>query len=114
MLSWRGCALSLLIFAATVPSLGQGLGENSARPPSAVAEAQIDSLVWYVEQLEADLAKLELLRAAQVDSAMVENQFKDYKIEILEKNQRQWYDSKGLWFVSGVIMTLISANIIVD
>lgn len=63
--------------------------------------AQTDSLVWYIETLEADL-KLAAVRAhARQDSLQIRLEYVNQQLQWANEDRRRWYQDPRLWFLMG-------------
>ena len=92
----RNVVVACLI-ACVVPSIGLGEGE-----------AETDSLVWYIEELEHDLSICHIMNTADMDSLRVEITIKDFQIEQLKKDQRKWWQSPIIWYSFGASLALLA------
>lgn len=104
MKNWKNAVAALLLTACVVcwPA------------PAAVGQemtpAQTDSLVWYAEQLEHDLAICKIGARADMDSLRVDLLVANMKIEYLQENQRKWYQSPILWYSIGVGVGVLASK----
>lgn len=81
--------LLALVFACARPCVAQS-GRDEL--PKDLTTTQLDSLVWYVEYLEAELELEKIRKAAASDSMRISLAAKDIQIAALKENQRKWYD----------------------
>lgn len=68
---------------------------------TAPTAAQADSLVWYVEQLEADLRLCRVHGGARSDSLALRLEFVSERLAWAEEDRRRWYQDPRLWFLAG-------------
>lgn len=73
----------------------------SAHAEQPMSEAQTDSLVWYVEQLEHDLAVCQIRAGARADSLSLRLDFTAERLKWAEEDRRRWYQDPRLWFLVG-------------
>lgn len=86
--------LWLLLFAG--PASGAG-----GPTPAGASPAQVDSLVWYVQQLEYDL-KVEGIRAeARQDSLKIRCALLTEQLAWSREDRRRWFHDPRLWFLAG-------------
>jgi len=82
--------------------------------PDAAAQemtpAQVDSVVWYAEQLEHDLAICKIQSDAVTDSLRVDLTVASMRIDLLKGNQRKWYHAPVLWYSIGVAVGVLAAK----
>lgn len=81
---------------------GPALGGPVADPLPA---AEADSLVWYVEELEHDLALCQVHAGARADSLRLRCEWLAQRLEWAEQDQRRWYHDPRLWFLVGAAAT---------
>ena len=80
-------------------------------PPSgAESPAQVDSLVWYVEALETDLALCEINGKATADSLRIKVEYLNLRLEWAEEDKPKWYNSPSLMFIGGAAVGLLAAG----
>lgn len=97
-----------MLTALLVPSLGHAEG----------ATAETDSLVWYIEQLEHDIAIQRIRYEAGNDSLQIRLDLTQRQLEWAREDERKWYHSPGLWFIigagAGVLVSGMAANAVFD
>ena len=69
--------------------------------------AQTDSLVWYTEALEADLAMCEIDGKATADSLRIKIEYPNMRIEWAEEDAPKWYNHPSLMFMGGAALGII-------
>lgn len=69
--------------------------------PAAAEPAQVDSLVWYVEQLEHDLAVAQIRGAAHADSLAIRCELLGDELRLAQQDRRRWYHDPRIWFLLG-------------
>lgn len=57
--------------------------------------------MWYVEQLEADLALCRVHAGVRADSLRLRGEWLAQRLEWSEQDQRRWYHDPRLWFLVG-------------
>jgi hypothetical protein len=95
---WRGNGRLILTLACVTLWLALPLpaaAEMRANP------AQVDSLVWYVEQLEHDLTMCQIRAGARADSLAIRLDFTTERLKWAEEDRRRWYHDPRLWFLAG-------------
>ena len=70
-------------------------------------EAQTDSLVFYVELLERDLAQCELMAVAREDSLQVRLRVIGWELEASRALEMKWYERPILHFLFGAAATIL-------
>ena len=95
-LSGRGRWIVLLLFVLpwTVPA--------HAGQPGQTSPAQVDSLVWYVQQLEHDLSISRIRGQARGDSLSVRLEYVTEQLRWANEDRRRWYQSPSLLLLVGV------------
>ncbi len=63
--------------------------------------AQADSLVWYIEQLEYDLAVCQIRAGARADTLQIRNELLAEQLRWANEDRAKWYHKPGLWFIIG-------------
>ena len=101
-MNWKPSGL--LALALGVSLLWPG-PKPAAAQPQEMTEAQVDSLVWYVEQLEADLQLCQIRAGARADSLTLRLDFTTERLEWAEEDRRKWYQDPRLWFLVGAVST---------
>jgi hypothetical protein len=94
MKNWRTSAGALLLIVCA----GLWTAPANAEP------AAVDSLVWYVEQLEHDLAVCQIRGDARADSLAIRCEVLGWRLDDLQKNQRRWWHDQRLWFIAGAAL----------
>ena len=64
-------------------------------------EAQVDSLVSYVELLERDLAQCEIMAAATEDTLRHRLEWALWDLDMSKDREMRWYEKPTLWFLFG-------------
>ena len=101
MKPWNGPAsLTILTVCALLLSAPACVGQ----------ETQADSLVWYVEALEADLALCRVDGRARADSLTIRLEFATKRLEWAEADAAKWYTSPPLMFMLGAALGLVVAG----
>jgi hypothetical protein len=67
-----------------------------------LAPAEADSLVWYVEDLEAEIKLLRIRAAAEADSLRLRLEFMGYRLQWAEADRPRWWQRPGVAFLGGV------------
>lgn len=67
----------------------------------ATTEAQVDSLVWYVQTLEHDLAIAKIRGQARGDSLDIRCSLLTEQLKWANEDRRRWYQSPSLLFMLG-------------
>lgn len=88
-----------LVASAWLACCAGPAGAGPVDRPLPAAEA--DSLVWYVEQLEHDLAICQVHAGARADSLRLRCEWLAQRLEWAEQDQRRWYHDPRLWFLVG-------------
>ena len=96
MRNWIASAVAVLLIVSAAPSIAQDSGATAA-----------DSLTWYVEQLERDLAQAEIMAADTRDSLQIRVEYLTTKLEWATEDRRRWYHDPRLWFPLGVALGVI-------
>ena len=80
-------------------------------PAGGQTRAETDSLVWYVEQLEYDLAIARIRGQSQVDSLAIRLEFLQDELDWAKEDRRRWYHNPGLWFIVGAAIGIGTAGL---
>jgi hypothetical protein len=72
--------------------------------PVAAEPAQVDSLVWYIEELEHDLAVCQIRGEATADSLAIRCDLLGEELALAQKEQRRWFHDPRLWFLAGAAL----------
>ena len=96
--------LSMIALLALLPVRGSGQEPTS---PESVSSAEVDTLLFYVEQLEHDLAISRSFYTAEVDSLQIELRIKGWEIEAWKEQRRRWYESPIIHFTLGVVVATV-------
>ena len=91
MPNWTKSGLVLLLIVCAAPWTA----------PAAAAEAETDSLVWYVEQLEHDLALAEIRGNARADTLQIRVDLLNEQLAWAREDRRRWYHDPRIWFLVG-------------
>lgn len=78
--------------------------------PCVGQETQADSLVWYVETLEADLALCRVDGQFKVDALTAQLDFANKRLDWAEEDRPKWYNSPPLMFMLGAALGLVVAG----
>ena len=70
-------------------------------PAQDLTEAQADTLVSYIEQLERDLRQCEIVGMARRDSLQVKLDVMAYRLDIANEARAKWYQDPRIWFLFG-------------
>ena len=107
-MNWKRSAALLALIA----SLALLTGPAKAGPITiAATAAQTDSLVWYVEQLEHDLAMSKIRAGARADSLTIRLEYVSQQLAWSAEDRRHWYQDPRLWFLFGAASaTLVMAG----
>jgi hypothetical protein len=85
-----------------VQQLRDASGRAAAHADSfAALEAETDSLVWYVEHLEARVGLAEVRGRARADSLRVRLEYVTQQLQWANEDRRRWYQDPRLWFLMG-------------
>lgn len=108
MSNWPRNVLLVVLLVCVAPS------HAHAEPVSeAISPAQADSLIWYIEALERDLAIRDA--PAYVDSLEIRLELLTIEVEGLRDRQTHWYHDPRLWFLAGAtafgLVFGLSANV---
>lgn len=106
MLSSRKSAPAILMLALALLSIAPARGGSQTRTDDATA--QRDSLVWYVEQLEHDLAVERARGRASAESLRVELRVVTWRAEAAEAALPRWYERGSFLVPVAVIMTSVA------
>jgi hypothetical protein len=97
-MNWKRSAALL----GLIGSLALWNAPASAGPvTTGTTAAQTDSLVWYVEQLEADLRLAAVKARARQDSLAVRLEYVTQQLQWANEDRRRWYQDPRLWFLMG-------------
>jgi len=97
-MNWkRSAGLTALLVSMALLS-EPGSAAPIATPATA---AQTDSLVWYVEQLEHDLALSKIRAGAKADSLAIRLEYVTQQLQWANEDRRRWYQDPRLWFLFG-------------
>lgn len=94
-----GLLLTLSVFALLWLAL--------PRPAAAEIPAQVDSLVWYIEDLEHQLAICEIRGKAGRDSLRVELAGANLRLQWALEDRPRWYEKPGMAFMAGAVLALV-------
>jgi len=72
-----------------------------------VTAAQADSLVWYIEDLEAQLKLSQIRAAARADSLALRLEFQGYRLQWALEDRPRWWERPGLAFLGGVVAAIV-------
>lgn len=72
-----------------------------------LAPAEADSLVWYVEDLEAEIKLLRIRAAAEADSLKLRLEFMGYRLQWALEDRPRWYEKPSLAFMAGAVIALV-------
>ena len=80
--------------------------------PASVAQntTAIDSLLWYTEQLEADLKLLKIQSKQDKNALLIQLEFMGTRLEWAEEDRLHWYEKPALWFMIGAAIGLLVAG----
>lgn len=70
-------------------------------PAVAGGEAEADSLVWYIEALEHDLALAEIRGNARADTLQIRVDLLNEQLRWAREDRRRWYHDPRIWFLIG-------------
>jgi len=76
-------------------------GETKASP------AEVDSLVWYVEQLEHDLAICQIRGGARADSLRIALAGSELRLQWALEDRPRWYEKPSLAFMAGAVIAFV-------
>jgi len=85
----------------------------AGQPETRVSQAQVDSLVWDIEGLEADLRLCEIRGKATADSLSLRLEFMGQRLDWAMSERPRWYEKPGLAFLCGAILATIAVGQIV-
>jgi hypothetical protein len=117
MRSWRKPAAGLAVTAwlglwpghagAGVPADNSPVSGGNYPP----TETAVDSLVWYIEELEHDLAVSGIRAEARQDSLKITCDLLTERLAWAEEDRRRWFQDPRLWFLAGcAAATLVMAG----
>jgi hypothetical protein len=109
-MNWKRSAPIL----ALIGLLALWTGPAKAAPiTTGATAAQTDSLVWYVEELEARLELAAVRGRAGQDSLRVRLDYVTQQLQWANEDRRRWYQDPRLWFLFGCASaTLVMAGAI--
>ena len=61
-------------------------------------------MVWYVEQLEHDLAVCQIRGDARADSLAIRCEMVELQLQDAREYRRRWYHDPRLWFLAGAAL----------
>ena len=73
-------------------------------------QAEIDSLLWYTEQLEADLKLLKIQSKQDKNALLIQLEFMGTRLEWAQEDRLRWYQKPALWFMIGATIGLLVAG----
>lgn len=103
-MTWRkpAAVLALSVLMGLWPGPAAGAPVDRGLSP-----AEADSLVWYVEDLEAELKLARIRAAAEFDSLRLRVEFMDYKLQWAMEDRPRWWQRPGFAFIGGVVSAII-------
>ncbi len=102
--SWRHGAVALTMSAWLLPLSAPAAGAE-------LKTAEADSLVWYIEQLEADLELCRVDAAAAADSLGVDLRLMATRLEWAQEERARWYHDPRLWFLVGAASATLAVGL---
>ena len=88
----------------------QELDDSVESPTALLSEAQIDSVLWYAEEMEALYRKEQILRTFDVDSLSAVLEFRTWQFEMAKKERAGMLSDPRLWFSIGAVAGLFAAS----
>jgi hypothetical protein len=73
-------------------------------------QAEIDSLIWDNEQLDADLKLCEIQSKQDKKALNIQLEFMGKRLEWAEEDRLRWYQKPALWFMVGATLGLLVAG----
>lgn len=103
-MTWRRPAAVLVMSAWLVLWPGPAAAAPVTR---GLAPAEADSLVWYVEDLEAEIRLLKIRAAAESDSLKLRLEFMGYRLQWAEADRPRWWQRGAVAFFAGVASAVV-------
>lgn len=103
-MTWPRPAVVLVMSAWMVLWPGPAAGAPVTR---GLAPAEADSLVWYIEDLEAQLRICEIRGAARADSLALRLEFMGYRLQWAEADRPRWWQRGAVAFFAGVVSAVV-------
>lgn len=86
-------------------------GSPLSAPDCAAQEtAIVDSLVYYIETLEADLKLFQIEAKQEKETLLIKLEFMGKRLEWAEEDRLRWYQKPALWFMIGASLGLLAAG----
>jgi hypothetical protein len=103
------CAMLVLVPFLLVRAAYSQEPDDSVVAPT-LSEAQLDSVLWYAEEMESLYRKEKALRTFDTDSLSAVLEFKEWQLEMAKKERAGMLSDPRLWFSIGAIAGLFAAN----